>query len=173
MIWLVIICVLILVIGLALKSLESKTKQENKGLGGEFGRLKPSLRDSVLTKHELAFFKNLHPLIPPSMALLCKVRMEDVLKVQGVNYQDTAIQRNKIKSRHFDFLLCDLDSMRPLCAIELDDRSHRSKKQQKGDAIKNEACSVAEFSLIRIQQVADVKPVVDLIQEIQKQKTPA
>ena len=32
--------------------------------------------------------------------------------------------RNRVKSRHTDFLLFDRESVRPLLAIELDDASH-------------------------------------------------
>lgn len=170
MVWLVLVCVVIVIIGVALKAVEAKKAEQRKGSSGgassTSGPLRTESRPSVLTDRELVYYKNLLPIIPTSMVLLCKVRMEDVLKVKGKDRQDINRQRNRIKSRHFDFVLCDADTLTPYCAIELDDRSHVTESQKKGDATKDEACESAEFFLFRVQKVTDTKPVKDLLREI-------
>jgi predicted RNA-binding Zn-ribbon protein involved in translation (DUF1610 family) len=50
---------------------------------------------------------------------------------------------------HSDFLLCDKQTMKPLCAIELDDSSHTSDKAKQADAKKDKAFASAELPLFR------------------------
>jgi hypothetical protein len=52
--------------------------------------LKVEIQSSVLTDRELAFYHQLIPTIPGHLILLCKVRMEDVMRV------DVAV------ARHYD-----------------------------------------------------------------------
>ena len=57
---------------------------------------------------------------------------------------------NRIKLKHFDFLLCSLNTYRIIAAIELDDRSHIQTDRSKLDKFLNSTCESANFPLIRI-----------------------
>jgi ssDNA-binding Zn-finger/Zn-ribbon topoisomerase 1 len=57
---------------------------------------------------------------------------------------------NKISSKHFDFLLCDKNDLSILCAIELNDRSHNSKKRKDRDIFLEGACQSANVPLVQI-----------------------
>ena len=56
---------------------------------------------------------------------------------------------NKINRSHIDFVLCDPQTMRPLAAVELDDKSHDSEKARQRDETKDKACQAAGLKLIR------------------------
>ena len=75
--------------------------------------------------------------------------MSDVLKVRkgADNWQS---HFNKIQSKHVDFLLCDSDRVRPVCAIELDDSSHRRAKRRKRDKDVDRFFRAAGLPLVRI-----------------------
>jgi len=50
---------------------------------------------------------------------------------------------------HVDFLLCDIHTLRPCLAIELDDRSHRHKKNVAVDKWKEELLSEKGIPFLR------------------------
>lgn len=56
----------------------------------------------------------------------------------------------KISQKHVDFILCDPDTMNPLCGIELDDSSHISRKRQERDLFVERVFRDANLKLIRI-----------------------
>ena len=66
--------------------------------------------------------------------------------------------RNRIKSRHIDFLLCRMKDVQPLLAIELDDSSHESFKANASDVIKNEILKQAGMPLLRVRASATYDP---------------
>lgn len=122
-----------------------------------------SLRRGVLTKHEQVFYWQIAPAIPDGFILLCKVRMEDLFKVHG-DYKEQNRQRNMIKSRHFDYVVCN-NAFEPCCVIELDDKSHQSEKQQHGDTIKNRVCEVADVPLFRITTKKTEEPLIEFLEK--------
>ena len=69
------------------------------------------------------------------MVICCKVRLEDIVKVRdGIPGKEEFSLRNRIKSRHLDFVLCDQATMTILLCIELDDRTHRQAERKERDA---------------------------------------
>lgn len=57
---------------------------------------------------------------------------------------------NKIGAKHFDYLLCDPADLSFLCAVELDDSSHRHQKRKARDQFLKEACEGAGLPLLQI-----------------------
>lgn len=103
--------------------------------------------ESLLTANELVFYRELKGVVGDHFVIFSKVRLEDVIKAKTWNDQTA---RNKIKSRHIDFLLCDPNTFKPKLAIELDDSSHnRSDRIDRDRFYKNlfEACN---FPLLRV-----------------------
>ncbi len=78
--------------------------------------------------------------------LACQVRMADVLDARP--YSHAAFHR--ISSKHFDFVLCDPATTRPLMVIELDDSTHRRADAQARDAFKDAACRAAGLPILRV-----------------------
>jgi len=102
-------------------------------------------------RSELAFFHALARLLPSQYYLLTKPRLEDVIGVKAdLPNPKLAFQlRGRVKSRHVDFLIID-DSGKPICAIELDGRSHQNAKAEAGDTLKNGIFAAAGLALHRV-----------------------
>ena len=84
--------------------------------------------------------------------LICpKVRIEDFIwtdwEKYGLTWKEEQAARNRIKSRHIDFLICDIN-LNVQCGIELDDSSHANT--QKEDAFKDNVFREAGFRNYRI-----------------------
>src|SRR5690606_29324268 len=122
---------------------------------------------SLLTQAELDFYRVLSQTVDSKTTVICpKVRMADILKVRD---NDSYMSHfGRIKARHIDFLLCNATSMKPIAAIELDDRSHNRPKRQERDRFVNQAFRAAGLPLVRIP-VRQRYDVVELRQEIGRQ----
>lgn len=108
-----------------------------------------SRQKSLFTKAELSFYRALQEATTEQYQVLGKVRVADVLKPQTENRGDWQRAFNKISAKHFDFVLCDRDSLKVLAAIELDDSSHQRVDRVKRDDFLNQAVKSAGLPLIR------------------------
>nr|WP_298768795.1 DUF2726 domain-containing protein [uncultured Shewanella sp.] len=94
-------------------------------------------RHALFSPAESTFFKILliaiqSPSFDKQYQLFGKVRIADVLTPQGnVNRQQWQIAFNKISAKHFDFVLCDKQTLKVIAVIELDDKSHQQKKYKR------------------------------------------
>lgn len=106
-------------------------------------------RDSLLTPGERRFYAVLVKAAPADVAILPKVRVLDALEVLPKAWGRYGRPASGL---HFDFLLAD-DALRPLAAVELDDRSHQRPDAQRRDAFKDGACHGAGLPLLRVPVV--------------------
>lgn len=121
-------------------------------------------RDTLLSPAELKFYHVLaqvlrhptDPAGPPQCVIAMQVRAIDVLSARGGRNSGGNWQkyRNKIMSKHFDFVLVKPDTTEIVCAIELDDASHRKQDRKERDMFLNEACEDAGLPLIRVANSA-------------------
>ena len=113
---------------------------------------------AVCSQGELAFLSVLESVVPEEMRVLCKVRVADVIQVFGADFRT-------VSQKHFDFVVCDAESLLPLLAVELDDKSHLTATAQKSDAVKNAICLAAGLPLLRIRAAAayDREELFDLV----------
>lgn len=102
---------------------------------------------SLLTPHEAAWKEALMRNLPPGTILLAKVRLIDVIHPKNPKSQAA---RNRVISKHLDFLLVDSATWTPMAAIEIDDSSHRRPDRQKRDRFLEEACESAGLRLVRL-----------------------
>jgi len=105
-------------------------------------------RDSILTAPEREFYLVLLKALEDKAMVIPKVGLQDVFFITDKEKYQTA--RNRIAQRHVDFLICENHTLRPLFAIELDDRSHNEATHQKRDAFKNLVFEAALLPLIRV-----------------------
>mgnify|MGYP001791146785 CR=1 FL=1 len=123
---------------------------------GKAGSTKSSFRyaqrKQLLSPAEVSFYSVLCQAAGNENTVLAKVRLADVLTPQkGYQRSDWQKAFNRISAKHFDFLLCEKSTLKPVLAIELDDSSHNNKKAKASDAVKNEACKTANLRLVRIK----------------------
>ena len=122
-----IIFILVGVIGLILLFIfkEKGFKSEEK--------LPYKLRQNFFNKSEEALFFELKKFLPPEYHIFPKVRIIDFIEPTNSDYK----WRNKIWSRHIDFLICD-KYFKPIFAIELNGKSHLDPKRADSDNLKKQ-----------------------------------
>lgn len=115
----------------------------------------------LLTSTELKFYRVLKPICDQhNLAVFAKVRLEDLVYVPKEIF-DNWKWRGYIRSRHIDFVLCDVSNLKIHCCLELDDWHHKFWKNQEIDERKNKILRDAGLSLIRIK-ASDVYDTMEL-----------
>lgn len=106
------------------------------------------VRDDFLSPAELSYYRVLTTAVSGRAVVLTKVRLADLFFVPRGDGSTGA--RNRIAQKHVDFLLCDRDTMRPLVAVELDDRSHERESRQERDRVVDEVFGAAGLPLLHV-----------------------
>lgn len=114
------------------------------------------LRDDFLSPAERSFYWVLQGALADAAVICPKVNLADVFFV--ARPRENQAYRNKIDRKHVDFLLCDQQTMRPLCGVELDDASHARKSRADRDAFVDEVFAAAELPLVRVRVRAGYNP---------------
>lgn len=80
-----------------------------------------------------------------------KVRIADVIHVdKELNENRRMEAMEAIKSRHFDFLLCDKKDATILCAIEIHNKKYEDAARRKRDSMVKSVCESARLPLVTI-----------------------
>ena len=111
------------------------------------------IRGTLLTPAEIRFHQALVDAVASSKAnvmIFAKVRVADVLAPgKGLNKSDWQRAFNKISAKHFDFVICDPQTLAVQAAIELDDKSHRQSHRVTRDNFLKQATESAGLPLLR------------------------
>lgn len=108
------------------------------------------LETNLLSEAEMKFFQFLFlNLDNNDFHIATKVRLADVFNCvsKGKIFYNGF---NKIKAKHFDFVIISKKDSKILLAIELDDRSHSAPKAIISDTFKNNVCSDTGLKLVRV-----------------------
>jgi ssDNA-binding Zn-finger/Zn-ribbon topoisomerase 1 len=106
---------------------------------------------ALFTPAERSFLGVLHQAVGTNAMVFGKVRVADVVETaSGLRWSDRLRAFNRISAKHFDFLVCDSNNLSVLCAIELNDASHNSKRRQERDEFLKGVCEAAGVPLIQI-----------------------
>jgi len=136
------------------ESLEQLTQMRIKMSQEEKDFLPYSLNESILTKREQVVFRYLQPVAHKHNLIICvKPRMADFITVTLNQYEKgTRFHRyfNKISAKHVDFLLCSVEYMKPVIAIEIDDATHERIETMKRDAFVEAVYHVVRLDIIRL-----------------------
>jgi hypothetical protein len=121
------------------------------------------LRDDFLSPAELSFYKVLLLATRDQFAVCAKVNLLDVFFVARPHENQGF--RNKISSKHVDFLLCHPETLRPLVGFELDDPSHRKADRQERDTFVESVFEAAGLPLLRfpVRSVYDVRALAESV----------
>lgn len=130
---------------------------EEKGIDQEEGTAEsteefPYIKTYLLTKNEWAFYKAIKPIADKyKLHIIAKVRIADIVSVKkGLSNKERSSAFNRIKSKHFDFLLCNPQNLAVKAAIELDDSSHDEIDRQQRDYFVDKLCEIIKLPLIRV-----------------------
>lgn len=125
------------------------------------------LRNDFLTPAELTFYRVLQSAASGWATILCKVSLGDLFYTNTGDYGQNQAYRNKIDRKHVDFVLCDPQTMRPLLAIELDDKSHQRPDRQKRDTFVDGVFDAANLPLLHVpvRQTYPLEPLKQILQQ--------
>ena len=107
-------------------------------------------RESLFTYRERVFFKALLEDVGDQYQVFAKVRLGDILWLFN-EPENRKFHNNQLQCKHFDFVVCDKDSYKPLLAIELDDSSHDKYDHHARDEFKERVCKETRLKLLREQ----------------------
>ncbi len=140
--------------GIHIPSRQTRTESDS-------GKCDYDARRRLLTPAEFAFFDVLKEAVP-DFDIFPKVRVADVISAR----QRFSGAFLSISQKHFDWVLCDKATSRPLAFIELDDSSHFSSPDRiKSDRVKNGAARQVDVPLIRFRcaqnyEVSSIKQTI-------------
>ena len=106
------------------------------------------LRSPFLSPAERSFYGVLCAAVANDYVVLAKVRVADVItpkKGQDRSTWQTAF--NMISAKHFDYILCDPNTLSVEQVVELHDKSHKTTKRAKRDEFLRAACESAGLPL--------------------------
>ena len=107
--------------------------------------------DALFTPAERSFYGVLSQAVGDNATIFGKVRVADVVSPKkGLSRSTWQKSFNKISRKHFDFLLCCNDTLSVICAIELNDSSHKSKNRNDRHEFLKGVCHAAEIPLIPV-----------------------
>jgi len=94
---------------------------------------------SLFTFRERVFFQALLEDVGSQYAVFAKVRLGDIIWLAN-EPENRKHHINQLLCKHFDFLLCERGTYKPLLVIELDDSSHDKYEHHERDEFKGKVC---------------------------------
>jgi hypothetical protein len=110
-----------------------------------------SRKASILTRPEGILYRSLLRAVGEKYQVMAKVRLWDFIWLEN-EPPNRKEYLARLSCRHVDFLLCESHTLKPLLAIELDDRSHHTPKGEADDRFKDELLVAAGLPLLRLDQ---------------------
>ena len=107
-------------------------------------------RNAIMTERENKFFQQLNEILGNKWFVIPQVHLSALLnhKVKGQNWK--AAFRH-INGKSVDFVLLSKETMKPICAIELDDSTHNYKNRAERDAEVERIFTEAKLPLARFK----------------------
>jgi hypothetical protein len=143
MTWLIVIAIALLLL-IAIAAVQKRSR-------GTSDALPYTLKPALFSPAERSFLGVLEQAIGKHYQIFGKVRVADVVETtRGLSASNRQTAFNRIRAKHFDFLLCDQDNLAVVCAIELDDKSHQKVSRRQRDAFVVELCRTIGLPLVQI-----------------------
>lgn len=106
---------------------------------------------ALFSAAERSFLDVLDLAAGPQLRVFGKVRVADVAEVKrGLSASARQGALNRVACKHFDFVVCRASDLSILCAVELDDKSHASKRAQARDAFVVGVCQAINLPLLQV-----------------------
>jgi len=111
-----------------------------------------SRKESVMTNAEWRFFERLNSVAAGKYHVFPQIHLSSLLKneTRGKYYK---LSYQRINRRSVDFILCDIETRRPVYSVELDDWSHDSAKRKARDSIVEGMLAQGGIPLVRFRNV--------------------
>lgn len=139
----VLVVVLIVVMGLMKKG-------QGDGTSGRIGFPYQSA-GPLFSAAERSFLGVLDMVVGVEYRVFGKVRVADVAAVRpGLGNSARQGALNLIAAKHFDFVVCRASDLAVVMAVELNDKSHASKRAQSRDELLAKVCQTIKLPLLTI-----------------------
>lgn len=141
--WLLLLVLVVVVLAFIV------AKRRNQGASSQVAEFPYALGDKLFTPAERSFLGVLDQSVGSDFRVFGKVRVADVIAVEK-GTPKSVWQRafNRINAKHFDFVLCSPTDLKPLCAVELNDKSHAQDARKGRDQFLEEVCKKAGLPLV-------------------------
>lgn len=123
-------------------------------------------RDYLLTAAERSFYEVLCGIAGDQLHVFPKVRLLDLFYLPK-GTENIQSHKNRVMSKHVDFLLCDRENIAPLLVIELDDSSHEREDRKERDTFVDKALGAASLPILHVMAKRSYAPkeLAELIEE--------
>ena len=111
----------------------------------------------LLSKAERSFLGVLEQVVGANYRIMVQVRLADVIEVKSGTKNGQGA-RNRIQSKHLDFVACDPNDLSIKFAVELDDSTHKRADRQERDAFLDQAMKAAGVPLYRFEAKRSYTP---------------
>ena len=143
MVWIVVLLAIVVV---ALMALAGQRAERGGQVGYPYIPAKRLFSDA-----ERTFLTVLDQAVGSDHRVFGKVRVGDVALVKpGLGRSASQGALNRIASKHFDYVVCRASDLSVVCAVELNDRSHGSKRAQARDELVAKVCGVIRLPLLTV-----------------------
>ncbi|MBJ6983030.1 DUF2726 domain-containing protein [Luteimonas sp. MC1572] len=133
------------VVFIVLAALKSK-----QGAAGSVG-LHYMPAKTLFSAAERSFLGILDQAVGPEHRVFGKVRVADVAAVKpGLGNAARQGALNRIAYKHFDFLVCRASDLAIVCVVELNDKSHSSRRAQSRDDLLVKVCKTINLPLLMV-----------------------
>ncbi len=106
---------------------------------------------ALFSAAERSFLGVLDQAASPEYRVFGKVRIADVVVLKhGLNASARQGALNRVASKHFDFVVCRASDFSVVCAVELNDKSHGSKRGQARDEFVVGVCRAIGLPLLQV-----------------------
>lgn len=160
--WILIAVVVVLVIA-ALVAIAGR-KSGGAGVGYPYVPAK-----ALFSAGERSFLCSLDQAVGPEHRVFGKVRVADLASVKpGLSNSARQGALNRVASKHVDFVVCRASDLSVVCVVELNDKSHASKRAQARDELVRNVCKTINLPLFEVTAKRAYS-----VQELQEQLTSA
>jgi hypothetical protein len=110
---------------------------------------------ALFSPAERSFLGILDQAVGAEYRVFGKVRVADIASVKS-GLKASARQRalNRIAAKHFDFIVCRVNDLSVVCAVELNDKSHSGKRVQARDKLIADVCRSINLPLFVVSAKA-------------------
>ncbi|MCP5319972.1 MAG: DUF2726 domain-containing protein [Pseudomonadales bacterium] len=106
---------------------------------------------ALFSPAERSFLGVLDQAVGPEHRVFGKVRVADLASVKpGLGNAARQGALNRVAAKHFDFVVCRASDLSVICAVELNDSSHSSKRAQTRDELLTKVCESIGLPLFQV-----------------------
>jgi len=153
-----ILIFLVFALILAASKFLPSSKNPNKNFSNSVG-LPYVATGRLFSIAERSFLGVLDDALGADFRVFGKVRVGDVARVKpGLGRSASQGALNKIAYKHFDYIICSATDLAIVCAVELNDQSHSTKRAQARDDLIAGVCKVIVLPLMQVTARSSYSP---------------